>query len=295
MARTASYLRQREPTQWSPLVPIQPHGDRPPLFCIHPIGGNVLCYSHFAGGLGDGQPVYGIQARGVDGTLEPTSSLQDMVEEYLAAIREIRECGPYHLAGWSSGGVVAYEIARRLKAEGAEVGSISLFDSLSPAMLVVDVNDDAMILVELTGFLNRFYQLGIELTYDELSNLDSEERTALVVERARLSGALPANLDEEYVRRFLRVCQANLRAIDGYRAEPDELPLTLYRASVKESPSNGRGDNQVDLGWRKLVGNGLRIEHVDGDHVSMLTGDRARQLGRAVRRNMALSESVLME
>ncbi len=294
VADIARYLRQRVPVEWSPLVPIQPHGDRLPLFCIHPIGGNVLCYSELAGSLGDDQPVYGIQARGVDGSLEPTSSMDEMVEEYVAAIREVTS-GPYHLAGWSSGGVVAYEIARRLKAAGAEVGSLTLFDSLAPALLDVDADDEAMILTELAGFLNRFYQLGIDLNYDELSSLHSRERTALVLERARRTNFLPADLDEDYVQRFLHVCQANLRAIDAYEAEPGDLQLTLYRAGHSEPRGKDGGDIDADLGWRDLVGDGLRIEHVEGDHVSMLTGDRARRLGRLVRRNLKLSEESLTE
>ena len=108
-----------------------------------------------AGGLRSAMTsqLYGLQARGVDGTDEPLTTIGAMVDEYLAEIRKTQPSGPYHFAAWSSGGIVAYEIARRLIDDGEHVATVALFDSFAPALMRIDVDDDAMILSELGEIL----------------------------------------------------------------------------------------------------------------------------------------------
>ena len=79
-----------EDRDWSPMVPLRPHGERPPLFCVHPAGGNVLCYYELAHALSHEQPVYALQARGVDGRHAPHDELDSMVDENLAAMRQVQ-------------------------------------------------------------------------------------------------------------------------------------------------------------------------------------------------------------
>ena len=101
------------------LVPLQAGSpDHRPLFCVHPVGGEVVAYRELARRLGSGQPVYGLQSPD-----PPIQDLREMAAHYLEALREVQPEGLHRLAGWSMGGVVAYEMARQL-AEG-ESGSIS--------------------------------------------------------------------------------------------------------------------------------------------------------------------------
>lgn len=289
VAEMAGFLRQNQAAHRSPLVAIQPHGEKPPLFCIHPVGGNVLCYSLLAGSLDVDQPVYGIQARGVEGECEPTDSIDLMVNDYIDVIREVQPTGPYHLAAWSSGGVVAYELARRLRAQGEEIPLVALFDSYSPELLDIDADDESAVLVELIGFFNRFYQLQVELNYEQLSRLDSDSRIQLLMDSVQQSGFLPSEIDESYVRRFLGVCRANLRAIEGFQAEPDDVPMLLFRASDTADRAHLIAADQVnDLGWRSIVGESLEVIDVAGDHVSMLTGDYVKAVGAVLRHRLAM-------
>ncbi len=288
VAEIANYLKQKHDAAWSPLVPIQLHGQQPPLFCIHPVGGNVLCYAPLASALGDDQPVYGIQARGVDGTEQPLATMEELADEYLDAIREIQPTGPYHFAAWSSGGIIAYEVARRLIEDGEQVATVALFDSFAPAWMQIDVEDDAMILSELVKFLNRFYHLNIDLSYDALNSVGRDEQMAMTLAYARETGFIPQEFDEAAMRRFLTVCKANLQAISQYvEVQQPEVPVVLYRASDPSGRSYAIDiDSTFDLGWGNLVGRPIEVIDVDADHVSMISGEHviaiARDLGRRI-------------
>jgi amino acid adenylation domain-containing protein len=115
-------------TYWSSLVPIRPEGTRPPLFCVHPLGGDVLCYHSMTRALSPEQPVYGLQARGLDGLQEPVDSVERMAADYVDEIKRVQPAGPYHLLGFSSGGSVAYEMACQLLASGDEVALLANID-----------------------------------------------------------------------------------------------------------------------------------------------------------------------
>ncbi|QEG23834.1 non-ribosomal peptide synthetase/type I polyketide synthase [Mariniblastus fucicola] len=290
VAGMANYLSQNPNSAWSPIVPIQTHGDRPPLFCIHPVGGNVLCYAPLADALGDNQPVYGLQARGVAGTDEPLASMELMVEDYLSAIREIQPSGPYHFAAWSSGGIVAYEIARRLIDNGEQVATVALFDSFAPALMRIDVDDDAMILAELVKFLNRFYNLNIDVSYDSLASAGPDERIAMTLASAKQTGFVPEDFDEAYMRRFLSVCKANLRAISQYiEVQQPEVPAVLYRAL----DPNGRSytidsDSASDLGWGKLIGRSIEVIDMNADHVSIISGEEVAKVANDLRERIGV-------
>lgn len=110
------------------LLPIRPHGNRPPFFCIHPGIGLSWCYLPLSRYVPADQPLYGLQARGLDGTSQPAPSVRDMASQYIEQIRSVQESGPYHLLGWSFGGIAAHEIAVQLQADGAEVGALIIMD-----------------------------------------------------------------------------------------------------------------------------------------------------------------------
>ncbi|MEM8721219.1 MAG: condensation domain-containing protein [Cyanobacteria bacterium P01_G01_bin.39] len=117
---------------WESLVPIQPNGNKPPLFYIHGGGGNLLVYRDLAYSLGSDQPVYGLQPRGLDGKYVPFQRIEDMAAYYLTQIRNLQPSGPYYLAGLSSGGNIAWEIAQILQAQGEKVALLALFDTNGP-------------------------------------------------------------------------------------------------------------------------------------------------------------------
>ncbi|MBI4576845.1 MAG: amino acid adenylation domain-containing protein [Planctomycetes bacterium] len=114
------------------LVPIREGGTGAPLVLVHPVGGHVLCYRDLALGLASGRPVHGLRARGLDGECEPLRDLVAMAEAYVGEARRVVGEGPWLLAGWSMGGLVAFEMARLLRTAGEEVGLLCLVDALPP-------------------------------------------------------------------------------------------------------------------------------------------------------------------
>jgi FkbH-like protein len=113
----------------SPLVPIQPRGDRPPLFLIHGAGGDVLWgYANLAKHMHPDQPIYGIKSRGQIG-LDEFDSIEEMARYYLEEVRAFQPNGPYLFGGYCLGGNIAYEMARQLEASGERVGPVLLIDA----------------------------------------------------------------------------------------------------------------------------------------------------------------------
>jgi acyl-CoA synthetase (AMP-forming)/AMP-acid ligase II/thioesterase domain-containing protein/acyl carrier protein len=115
------------------VVPIQPHGDRPPFFCVHDGNAEVLKYRELSRFLGPEQPFYGIQSRGLDGEEEPFTNIDEMAAYYVQEIRKVQPEGPYYIGGYSFGGRVAYVMAQVLRAAGEEVALLALIDTFCHA------------------------------------------------------------------------------------------------------------------------------------------------------------------
>ena len=127
-------------SEWSPLVRIcKGTSDHRPLFCVHGGGGNVLGFREISQRLGKDYPFYGLQARGVDGVLAPLTDIGDMARLYIEAVKTVDHSGPYCLAGYSGGGVVAFEMAQQLRQQGLEVPLLVMFDTLSPVASIKEM------------------------------------------------------------------------------------------------------------------------------------------------------------
>ncbi|MGW5333876.1 amino acid adenylation domain-containing protein [Streptomyces bauhiniae] len=112
-----------------PLRPETPEGTAVPLFAFHPAGGIAWCYAGLTARLGPGRPVYGVQSRGLVRDEPLPRTLEEEAADYVARIREVRPHGPYRLAGWSVGGVLAHHAAVLLQEAGEEVELLALLDA----------------------------------------------------------------------------------------------------------------------------------------------------------------------
>uniref|UniRef100_UPI000B2B5F12 amino acid adenylation domain-containing protein n=1 Tax=Peterkaempfera griseoplana TaxID=66896 RepID=UPI000B2B5F12 len=116
------------------LLPIRTSGEAEPFFCVHPATGVAWGYSPLLRFMPAQHPLYGLQARGIDGSDVPLpGSIREMAAEYVQQIRTVQPSGPYHLVGWSSGGVVAQEMAVQLQSAGEEVAALVMMDAFSPS------------------------------------------------------------------------------------------------------------------------------------------------------------------
>ncbi|MFB7293632.1 amino acid adenylation domain-containing protein [Actinacidiphila glaucinigra] len=130
VARLAGQLTQQSSgAGCEVLLPIRTEGSREPWFCVHPVGGLSWCYAALAGHLPSDTPLYGLQASGLDGQGEVHGSVAEMAAAYVDEIRSVQADGPYHLLGWSFGGLVAEEMAVQLREFGAEVAALVVMDA----------------------------------------------------------------------------------------------------------------------------------------------------------------------
>jgi amino acid adenylation domain-containing protein len=111
------------------ILPIRSGGDQPGLFCVHPALGLAWCYLPLVAAIPAGYPLHGVQARGLDGSEPLATSVAEMAADYAAQIRTVQPTGPYHLLGWSFGGIVAHEIAVQLQTAGQRVGCVIILDA----------------------------------------------------------------------------------------------------------------------------------------------------------------------
>jgi aspartate racemase len=132
----ADHLREGRGTgRWTSLVAIQTSGSRPPLFCVHGGAGTIIHFQELARRLGPDQPFYGLQSRGLYGGAPPLVTVEEMATHYLSEIRSVFPAGPYYVAGYCCGGVVALEMAHQLRALGQDVAVLVLLNATTPARL----------------------------------------------------------------------------------------------------------------------------------------------------------------
>jgi non-ribosomal peptide synthetase component F/thioesterase domain-containing protein len=268
LATQAEPLRRGE----SPLVALQPRGPRPPLFCVHPGGGGVLCYVPLAYHLGDDQPCYGLQACGWDDDRRPRESIAEMAESYLAALQGVQPRGPYHLAGWSFGGLVAFEMAQRLRSAGEEVGLLAMLDA-GMDLQRPDL-DDSELLLRFLGDVTA------GLSADELRRQGGlDEQVAFLVATAERLQVLPADFDLRRARQLFALKRASFRAGFSYEPRPYTGRVTVLRAE------DGLGRHFTDpaLGWSALAGE-VEVHQVPGTHEDLLSSPYVETLAERLRR-----------
>ena len=253
-------LRPREVTLPPSLVELQTRGSEPPLFLVHPLSGELLLYRHLVSGLGADQPVYGFQARGFGDGLEPLSRIADMADLYVESLLSFRPRGPYLLAGSSLGGLIAYEMARKLRSLGHPVSLLALIDISAPGQgRRTETEEDG----EGRGELAIFnYVTGGDPTMplERMRTLAPEERLELILQRGRENGAFASSFGLPELRFLVAVVSANQEAIRGYAPAASDVRVTFLHAADSESSADS---------WRGLALGGVTVHEVPGNHLSL--------------------------
>jgi acetoacetyl-CoA synthetase len=125
----AAELELPSASRFPPLVLLKPGSKEPPIFIAHGLGGSVIDFYQLVKHIESAQPIYGMQARGIDGVDEPFDRIEDLAQFYLSAIQEIQPHGPYYLVGYSLGGLVTLEMAQRLSQHGEQVALLAMLES----------------------------------------------------------------------------------------------------------------------------------------------------------------------
>ncbi|WP_298909530.1 amino acid adenylation domain-containing protein [uncultured Nostoc sp.] len=280
----ATILRSETPSRpWSPLVGIQTAGSKPPLFCAHPIGGNVLGYVALGRYLSPDQPLYALQAPGVDGQRQPYTNIPDLAAYYIDALQVFQPTGPYLLGGHSFGGLVAFEMAQQLQQLGQEIGLLMIMDTPAPIHKgVIEPIDDARWMVKRSQVLERFFEKKLAVDYTELQQLEPEAQFNYFLEKLRRADLIPPDAGHDMIRHILEVQKASHQALVNYLPQIYPGKITLLRASemvAEDSRGVFSGSFcQPALGWGELTTEPINIYEVLGDHVTMLVEPHVRVL-----------------
>ncbi|WP_084646991.1 hybrid non-ribosomal peptide synthetase/type I polyketide synthase [Mesorhizobium sp. WSM2561] len=268
--------KNRRSARPSALVPIQTSGSRAPLFCPHPFGGHVLLYTSLAKALGAEQPLFGLQARGLNGNARPHLSIPEMAREYVDAIKSVQPCGPYQLVGLSMGGSIAWEMACQLRDAGDEVATLGLLDakaihkdqehisgryhSLLGSSPIPDyLSEQVVIFSIIFPALKKHWR--------RLEPIERERQVTALLGFGTKAGNLPA-MDDTQLNHMLTVAEANRIALRDYtpRAYDSRAVLFAAKKGLRMSTNQSNGD----LGWKQFARGRLEIQEVPGNHYTMV-------------------------
>ncbi|MBY0561315.1 type I polyketide synthase [Hyphomicrobium sp.] len=264
-AAGAGARTQPAPKRFQYLVSIAKGGNRPALFCVHGAGGNVLNFRDISRGLQVEQPFFGLQARGIDGTSRPHESIEEMAKAYLEEIRIQQPHGPYLLAGYSGGGVVAFEMARQLTELGEDVPLVVFFDTYHPQMPIQTV--------DFARKVSRLRNEGLGYLRDIVSVRLHWLREAR--ERWQISRCIRQNKIVPLHLRNRHLTDNFGNAASKYHPEPWSGRAILFRAA---SASYVFRSEELSYGWDKVITGGVETVVIPGNHDTLMLGANSQVL-----------------
>lgn len=228
---------------WQALVAIQPNGVKPPFFGVHTNDGSVLFYRHLIPHLNPEQPFYGLQAPVQDGKQIPFTQIEDTAARYIKEIQTLQPSGPYLLGGFCIGGVIAFEMAQQLVAQGEQVALLALFDSFA-------------------SFPSSLRER-ISLHFGYFLRLEPQEKVTYLLTRL-----------VRRIKLLAKTIQKFYPSINSHKASPYTPRVysgrvTLFRAS-KQLPITY---HLPDLGWGKLAREGVEVHHIPGAHTDIVLNE----------------------
>lgn len=272
-------------SHWSTVRAIQPGGDRLPLFLVHGVGGGIGVYHQLASCLGEDQPTYGLQQPS-----EQPTTVEEMAQVLIDGVRTVQRKGPYHLGGYCFGGVVAFEMARRLQQMKEDVALVAMFDVPSPAVHPPRPLQDAFVRARVAGsaivhapsFLTREF-------VNQRPELLARAKRQLSKWSHRLQYRLHLTDQpkiDHYMSQFFRkdhldVNRINIMALREYSPQIYHGRLVIF-----ESREFQLFHGATPWHWRKLAAGGIERVRVPGQHQSMLQGTSAEFVAGRLRAHL---------
>jgi acetoacetyl-CoA synthetase len=261
IATLAALLEQPTLPRFSPFVQLKTGSEKPPIL-IAPGLGSQVSFSRLAKHIRTGHPIYGIQARGVDGMEEPFERMEDMAEFYLGALNQLQPHGPYILVGYSFGGLLALEMAQRLSEGGKEVALLTLMGTYTHPRYFPPGQRLRLIAKRTRHRIAFMKRMPIQGAFSHFvralerrSRIDRAHHRTRSSETSRLS----------FAQTLLRVEASDLVALARYCPRFYRGKIRFVRPEVDHYfPSD-----PTTL-WKGLAAE-LEVENVPGDHVGMVS------------------------
>ncbi|QBJ98687.1 acyltransferase domain-containing protein [Rhodococcus sp. ABRD24] len=251
-----------------------------PVFVFHPAGGSTVAYEPLLKRLPADTPMFGLER--VEGPIDERAAA------YVPLLREIQGDGPYVLAGWSLGGVLAYAVARLLREQGADVRIVGLIDTVMAGEKVENTPDEIRARWQrYAEFAKKTYGVDAPLPFDQLAAAGSdEEQIGILMDLLRLSGAkIPGGIIEHQ-----RTSWLDNRAIQTADPQQYDGDVVLYMAdryhedAINLEPSFGT--RRPDGGWGDVAKN-LEVVHIGGDHIQIVDEPYISKVGADLSNKLA--------
>ncbi|HET7232814.1 MAG TPA: amino acid adenylation domain-containing protein, partial [Longimicrobium sp.] len=265
------------PLQGDGAIAIRPSGSQPPLFLVHEGAGSIAYAQVLHPHLGADIPVYALPAPPAGA---PLRTVEGMATRLVRMIREVQPSGPYRVAGWSVGGVLAYEVASQLIGRDEVVEFVGMFDSYHPVRAGAVQHDAAQENALLLHVLRMAEAVGSDgrAGPDEAGVAPGDVELEAFVTRCREQGLLPGHVTVEEARRMRDRLRGHDRALGEYSPQPLPVDVHLF-------PAQQGGGADPSRGWRAtLPAARLRVTPVPGTHLSMMQAPNAATLGEALSR-----------
>jgi amino acid adenylation domain-containing protein len=253
LAQRVSAQDSEQDDSFAVLLPIQPHGTRPALFCVHPVSGLSWHYRGLSSHLEADQPVYGLQARGLDGVSSPAPTIEAMAGDYIDQIRRIQPNGPYYLLGWSLGGNVVHNMATQLEQQGERVALLAVLDATPDH---AQRHDESEVIEEADFYIPLFAR------HDAAS---SSEAGHYLWEKTRA------------------VIQNNQRIVTGFSPRIYGGDMLFFRATMLQDMSDKLIPPQA---WQPYVRGYVEVHDIACKHYDMELPAPTAQIGRILRQKL---------
>lgn len=279
--------RSSAPT-WSPLAPLQVNAGAPPLYFVHPAGGALFWYLALLKQLGPAYNAYGLQGEGLYGDQTPLTSIPAMAHTYVAAIKAAQPTGPYTLLGYSMGGVIAFEVAQQLHAQGDRVTQLFLFDAyLYTARLPYpgrDVADEQeRLIVRMVAALPQGQSRALHQQLRQLP--DHQARIDQLFALGKQVGRIPPSYTLTDLRRMYDAMAAHVEALSAYQPRP-------YAGRVIFLQCQDRTESTIVpyLEWAKVANGGVAHHLVPGKHSNLMEEPQVQRVAEIVRHYLQQQE-----
>ncbi len=269
------------------LLPLKANGQKPPLFCVHPILGLGWPYAALIQHIDQDRPLYAFQAKGLRPfPANPTlvhSTIEEMAASYVLEMRTVQPQGPYHLLGWSLGGLVVHAMAAQLRREKEQVALLVMVDSY-PFMSQMEDLEEA----DEVGLALAF--LGMQTTSDAV-----QPATMAQLVRRLYDNLLSQSLVQAVIRtesdimvRLEQVVRSNLALARRYRPPAIDVDAVFCSALRRTRAELGALIDYRPDAWLSLVGQ-LSVYGIDCHHQDMFSADAAEHIGAILNDHMAIA------
>ena len=271
----AKLLRKDQEINSDCLVPLKPTGNKTPLFIIHGAGLNVLNFVNLSNQFDEDQPVYGIQgtAKEYDEWYE---SIEAMAAHYIDAIVKINPTGPYALAGFSFGGVVAFEMTRQLRQQGKKVILTGLLDSYLDSSYYYESYSQKKLIRYLDLTYKRLDFLKEMLLSWEAFKMRINSKKDYIVKKHFGYNNTMTDQEALALEQFIEADSMVKTIVDRYHIKPQDIEVDLFRSKddlhYKLDPTH--------LGWKKAALKGVKIHNIPGNHLDILAPPNDKILAR---------------